>query len=258
MNKEQLENIYAIIAEELRNVISELYRPPKVKTKFSKRFSKEAGYPADRLIHDLASPQFSPDKLSGYYDGVELHFERIPKTNHYRLVDVPEDPKALNEAAKQVMDLAPDEDIVISQDGADWVIDFVKGGESVGGARVVIDGDYGFMHIGMRDAPEKFGPLVYDIAMQLLTSLGKLMIPAVLAGFETSDAASSVWNYYYDRRMDVGENPVLQDRIEDGYYDNFDDDELEDLYNLPEHLKSGYEWEGDDLIGALRTRRVNQ
>lgn len=252
MNKEQLENIYAIIAEELRNVISELYKPPKVKTKFSKRFSEEAGYPAERLIHDLSSPKFSPNKLSGYYDGVELHFERIPKTNHYVLVDVPEDPKALNEAAKEVMDLAPDEDIVISQDGADWVIDFVKGGESVGGARVVIDGDYGFMHIGMRDAPEKFGPLIYDIAMQLLTSLRKTMIPAVLAGYETSDAASSVWNYYYDRRMDVSEFPVLQYRIEDGYYN---DDEIQFLEGLPEHLKSGYEWEGEDLIGALERRR---
>ena len=252
MNKEQLENIYAIIAEELRNVISEAYKPPKVKTKFSKNFSKEAGYSADRLIHDLSSPKFSLNKITGYYNGVELHFERIPTTDHYVLVDVTEDPKALNEAAKQVMDLAPDEDIVISQDGADWVIDFVKGGESVGGARVVIDGDYGFMHIGMRDAPEKFGPLIYDIAMQLLTSLRKTMIPAVLAGYETSDAASSVWNYYYDRRMDVSEFPVLQYRIEDGYYN---DDEIQFLEGLPEHLKSGYEWEGEDLIGALERRR---
>ncbi len=194
--------------------------------------------------------------MSGWYDGVELHFERIPTTDNYRLVDVPEDPEALNEVAKQLMDLAPDEDIVISQDGAAlWGINFVKGGKVLGGAGVQIDGDYGNIHIDMESAPEKFGPLVYDIAMQLLTSLRKTMIPSVLTGFETSDAAAAVWKYYYDSRTDVYDFPVLQDRIDNGYYDNFDDDEIQFLEGLPEHLKSGYEWEGEDLIGALETRR---
>ncbi len=55
--------------------------------------------------------------------------------------------------------------------------------------------------------------------------------------------------------MDVDSFPVLQDRIEDGYYDEFDDYEIETLQELPEYLKSGYEWEGDDIIGELKRRR---
>ena len=248
------EQITQIIQEEI-DFVMEAYRKPKMTKKAIRTFSRRSGYTAEKLMDRLKNAKISGGKLTGTFKGEKLTFEK-EATGNYVLVGVPEDPGTLNEVAKEVMDLAPDEDIVISQNGDDYVINFMKGGEPVDGALVQIDGDYGNIHIGMSDDRRGFGPLIYDIAMQFLTDyLDKTMIPSVLAGHETSDAAASIWKYYYDRRMDVDSFPVLQNRIEDGYYDEFDDYEIETLQELPEYLKSGYEWEGDDIIGELKRRR---
>jgi len=89
------------------------------------------------------------------------------------------------------------------------------------------------------EADKGYGPLLYDLVMELISLKGDAGLMADRT--DVSPAAKNVWRYYFHNREDVGHRPLPEDL--------FDETTLSER---PEYLKHYYYKSGTPILDALK------
>lgn len=97
-------------------------------------------------------------------------------------------------------------------------------------------------------AEHGYGPMLYDIAMEMLYLIGGAGLMPDRS--PVSKDAQAVWKRYYEDRSDVDKNPLPQDM--------FVDDEHRLVRNRPEYIRYYYSKRGAPLLNSLKAAGLVQ